>query len=180
MVSTPSEKKIEVLIVSSDTEEDPVSLEKIVDRVVEGVAREATLQQPVASELTSMGTIILEIIEDPSMEEIQSGGINAADVMCGQVMPLLRYLDSKLEKYVGSTTVGSYMKLANIETTRRAAVDLWNRLEASRMTFNVKSRRVDELTADLAKKDYAHATELATKTKVWRSVRLLDLWNWSC
>lgn len=85
-----------MLTVSSDMEEDPVALEKIVERVVEGVAEEATAQQPVASPRTFTGTVILETREDPSAEEIKLEGINAADVLFGQVVPLLQYLDSKL------------------------------------------------------------------------------------
>ncbi|OAE36019.1 hypothetical protein AXG93_838s1050 [Marchantia polymorpha subsp. ruderalis] len=63
-----------------------------------------------------------------------------------------------LEKVCGS--LGS-----DIETTQKATIDLQERLEASRMAFNKDSRRVDELTADLAKRDQSHAAELAAKAK---------------
>ncbi|OAE32897.1 hypothetical protein AXG93_399s1050 [Marchantia polymorpha subsp. ruderalis] len=59
-----------------------------------------------------------------------------------QVIPLLYYLDSKRGKY---------------------AVDLRNRLEASRVAFNVESRRVDELIADSARREQGHVAELAAK-----------------
>lgn len=39
------------------------------------------------------------------------GKVNAADMMCRQVIPLLRYLDNKLGKYAGTTNVGSYVEL---------------------------------------------------------------------
>lgn len=41
-VSAPLEKLAKVLTMSSDTEEDPVALEKVVERVVEGIKGEAT------------------------------------------------------------------------------------------------------------------------------------------
>lgn len=53
----------------------------------------------------------------------------------------------------------------DIEIARKAIVNLWDRLNASRMTFNEESRRVDELIADLAKRDHLHTTALAAKTK---------------
>ncbi|OAE24749.1 hypothetical protein AXG93_1800s1000 [Marchantia polymorpha subsp. ruderalis] len=197
VISALLEKTLEVLTVSLDTEVDPVSLEKIVDRVVEDVARETTTQQPVASPQTSTGTIILEIGEDPLAEEIQSKGINAVDMLCGQVVTLLRNLDSKLDKYARSSNVGSYVELvcnrtrvkvaaansivekvesltAERATTktllRRRRSNSWSqrritRQEVSRVAFNEESCRVNELTADLAKRNQAHAAELAAKVK---------------
>lgn len=49
--------------------------------------------------------------------------------------------------------------------TLRLQGELWHRLKTSKMAFNEESRRVDELTADLAKKDQTHATKLAAKAK---------------
>ncbi|OAE23319.1 hypothetical protein AXG93_3390s1040 [Marchantia polymorpha subsp. ruderalis] len=46
-------------------------------------------------------TIILETKDNPLAEETQSSGINAADVVCEQVVSLLRYLNGKLEKLLG-------------------------------------------------------------------------------
>ncbi|OAE24885.1 hypothetical protein AXG93_2931s1280 [Marchantia polymorpha subsp. ruderalis] len=57
---------------------------------------------------------------------------------------------------------------ADIEVTICATVDLRDRLEASRVTFNEESRRVYELSEDLEKKDQVHATELAAKEKALR------------
>ncbi|OAE32887.1 hypothetical protein AXG93_3052s1170 [Marchantia polymorpha subsp. ruderalis] len=143
VMCTHLEKNLEVLTVSSDIEEDPTLLEEL-------------------------------------------------------VVPLLRYLDGKLEKYAEPSDVGSYstrMKLAATTVTakqveslttnraaakalleekekqlqeleaKRATVDLRDRLKASWMAFNEESRRVEELTADPAKRDQAHAAELAAKTK---------------
>ncbi|OAE31242.1 hypothetical protein AXG93_2356s1070 [Marchantia polymorpha subsp. ruderalis] len=135
------------------------------------------------------------------------------------VIPLLRYFNSKFEKYVGTTNNGSYLELVrnrsrtkvattsaaaakqrqlqereakyeilrkrlaeevelrsysektceglgeDIEITRCATFDLRDRLEASRVEFNMESRRVDELTAASEKKEQAHAAELAAKVK---------------
>lgn len=69
------------------------------------------MQQPGTSHQTSTRTVILEIGEDTLAEEIQSGGINAADVKCGPVMPLLWYLDSKMKKYARPSTIKSYVEL---------------------------------------------------------------------
>lgn len=171
------------------------------------------------------------------MEETKLGGINAADVLCEQVVPLLRYLDGKLEKYARPSNVVSYVELVrnrmrakvaaatvkaervesltveratakasvkenekrlqesemkcvavqrrlaeeielqkssekaceslwtDIETIRRATVDLRDKLEASRVTFDEESHQVNELTADLVKKNQAHTVELAAKAK---------------
>lgn len=205
--------------------------EKIAERVVEGVEGEITAHPPVASPRTSTGTVIFETGEDLSAEEIQSGGVNVADVLCGQVVPLLRYLDGKVRKYAGSITVGSYVKLvrnrtqakvatthvvaekerqlqeieakyevlrrrlieeielrrslkkiceslrADIEVTRSATVDLWDRLKASRIAYNEKSRRVDELTADSVK-DHAYAAKLVAKVKAlaeFEAAKISDL-----
>ncbi|OAE26908.1 hypothetical protein AXG93_718s1000 [Marchantia polymorpha subsp. ruderalis] len=100
-----------------------------------------------------------------------------------EVVPLLRYLDRKLEKYVRPSVVGSYVELVekkklwksakktcerlqgDIETTMRATVDLRDRLKAFRVAFNEESRHVDELTVDLVKRDQTHAVELGAKTK---------------
>ncbi|OAE29439.1 hypothetical protein AXG93_4548s1160 [Marchantia polymorpha subsp. ruderalis] len=53
----------------------------------------------------------------------------------------------------------------NVEITRRAIVDLWDEHEASRVAFNEEAHRVDELMADLAKRDQTHAMDLAAKAK---------------
>lgn len=53
----------------------------------------------------------------------------------------------------------------DIETTRRATVNLQDRLEASRVAFNEESLCGHELTADLAKRDRTHAAELIAKAK---------------
>ncbi|OAE18330.1 hypothetical protein AXG93_2566s1130 [Marchantia polymorpha subsp. ruderalis] len=100
---------------------NPVALKKKVDVVVEGVAGEATAAQLVASTRTSTGEVILETREDPLAEEIQSEGINVADVICEQVVPLLRYLNSKLEKFAGPSNVGSYVGLVRNKTRVKVA-----------------------------------------------------------
>lgn len=69
VVYTPSrKKKLEVLSVSLDIEEDPILLEELVDREAEVVARDATKQSP-ASPRTSTRIVILETGDDPSAEE---------------------------------------------------------------------------------------------------------------
>ncbi|OAE22842.1 hypothetical protein AXG93_2100s1020 [Marchantia polymorpha subsp. ruderalis] len=50
VVSTPLEKNLEVLTMSSNKEEYLASLEELVDRVVDGVARKATVPPPDADE----------------------------------------------------------------------------------------------------------------------------------
>ncbi|OAE28922.1 hypothetical protein AXG93_1981s1000 [Marchantia polymorpha subsp. ruderalis] len=116
----PVEKPAEVLVVSSDIEKDPMALEKIAERVVEDIVKKIAASQKVMSPQTSTGTVILETSEDPLAEEIQSQGLNAADVLCGQVIPLLRYFDSKLEKYAGTTT-RSYVELVRNKTRAKMA-----------------------------------------------------------
>lgn len=140
------EKPAEVLTVSLDTEKDPMALEKIAKKVVEGVARETTTQQPITSPWTSTGTVILETGEDPSVEEIQSEGVNAADMLCGQVIPLLRYLDNKLVKYAGSTNVGSYVRLVRNMTrvkvaTAHRVVEKERQLQETEAKYEVLRRR---------------------------------------
>lgn len=41
--------------------------------------------------------------------------------MCGQVLPLLQYLDRKREKYAGATTNGSYVELVRNMTRAKVA-----------------------------------------------------------
>lgn len=53
----------------------------------------------------------------------------------------------------------------DIDNAWTVTVDLWDRLEASRVTFNEKSRRVDELITDMATRNQLHAVELAAKAK---------------
>ncbi|OAE26257.1 hypothetical protein AXG93_3667s1000 [Marchantia polymorpha subsp. ruderalis] len=59
----------------------------------------------------------------------------------------------------------------DIETTRRATIDLRDRLEASRVAFNDESRRLDKLTADQEKRDSLNCTQLSWQQKrgSWQS-----------
>lgn len=98
----PSEKPAKVLAVSSDTKEDLVAMKTIVERVVEDVIGETAAPQKVVSSRTSTGTVILKSEKDPSAKKIQSQVLNAAYVLCGQVIPLLWYLNSKRGKYAGT------------------------------------------------------------------------------
>lgn len=79
----PLETPADVLAMSSDTEEDPVALEKVVERIVEDVVGETAAPQKVMSPRTSTGTVILETGEDPSAKEIKSQVLNAVDVHYG-------------------------------------------------------------------------------------------------
>lgn len=115
------EKPAKVLAVSSDTEEDPLAMEKVTKRVVEDIVGEAVAPQKVVSPRTSTGTVILETGKDPSAEEIQSQVLNAADVLCGHVQPLLQYLDLKREKYTGTTNNGSYVELVRYRMRAKVA-----------------------------------------------------------
>ncbi|OAE22513.1 hypothetical protein AXG93_4855s1060 [Marchantia polymorpha subsp. ruderalis] len=147
-----------------------------------------------ASPETSMGTVILETGKNPLAEEIKLEGINVADVLSGQVIPLLRTrvkvattqavaekerqlrkieakyeilrkrLAEEVELRKSSEKTCESLR-ADIEVTRCAEVDLWDRLEASQVAFNEKSQRIDELTADLEKKNQTHAAEVAVKLK---------------
>lgn len=82
--------------------------------------------------------VIFETREDPSAEKTQSGGINGADVLCKQVVPLLRYLDGKLKKYAGPSNVGSYVELVR------------NRMQVKVSVATVTAEQVESLTADRA------------------------------
>ncbi|OAE28348.1 hypothetical protein AXG93_2490s1390 [Marchantia polymorpha subsp. ruderalis] len=53
----------------------------------------------------------------------------------------------------------------DIENARKTTIDLRDRLESSRVVFNEESRCIDELTADLAKRNHLHGAELAAKAK---------------
>ncbi|OAE35186.1 hypothetical protein AXG93_2947s1030 [Marchantia polymorpha subsp. ruderalis] len=133
VVSTPLEKNLEVLTMSSETEEYPAPLEQLVDRVVDDVAR---------------------------------------DIM---------YVDGKLEKYAGPFDVGSYVELVRNRTRVMVAAatltaEQVESLSAERATAKASleekekqlqesKAKVDELTADLVKRDQAHVAELAAKVK---------------
>lgn len=88
-MKTPLKRTAKVFAVSSDTKEDPTALEKIIESAVEDVSGEACEPQKVKSPRTSAGTVILETGKDPTAEEAQSQVFSAADVLCGQVLPLL-------------------------------------------------------------------------------------------
>ncbi|OAE26578.1 hypothetical protein AXG93_269s1030 [Marchantia polymorpha subsp. ruderalis] len=152
-----------VLAVSSDTEEDPVALEKVAERVVEDVVGEAFAPQKVVSPRTSIRTVILEPGENPSAEETQSLRAKVA------ALPQLQQRKSKQEthaKYeVFQKRLAEEVKKRrysektceglreDIENAKCAIVDLQNRLEASRTANNVELQRVDELTTVLEKKE---------------------------
>lgn len=117
----PLEKPVEVMTVSSNTEEDLVALEKIAEKVVKDIVEDTAAPQKMVSPLTPTGTVILETDEDSLAEEIQSQVFNAADVLCGQVIPLLRYLDNEHGKYAGTTNNGSYVELVRNRTQAKVA-----------------------------------------------------------
>lgn len=87
---------------------------------------------------TSTRIVILEPGEDSSAEETQSQVLNAVDVLCGQVLPLLQYLDRKSGKYAGTTTNRSYVEL------------VCNRMRAKMATTSAasaKERQTQEIEA---------------------------------
>ncbi|OAE30516.1 hypothetical protein AXG93_2862s1000 [Marchantia polymorpha subsp. ruderalis] len=55
---------------------------------------------------------------------------------------------------------------SDIENAQKATVDLRDRLEASKVAYTAESRRVDELTAYLAKRNQLHAAELAKEKEL--------------
>ncbi|OAE24638.1 hypothetical protein AXG93_4863s1010 [Marchantia polymorpha subsp. ruderalis] len=83
-----------------------------------------------------------------SEEESKDLVVYFSDFLQDSMIPLLKYLYGKREKYVVSKEAGFY-----------ATIDLRDRLEISRVAFNKESRRLDELNADLAKRDHLHAAE---------------------
>lgn len=125
IVYTPSGKKcLEEPAELSDTEEDPTSLEELEDRVVEDVGRTLIKQQPAPSSQVSSGTVILDNNQDPSAEEPKLVGLSAADMLNKQVIPLLRYLDGKLEKYAGPSIARSYVELMRNRTRAKVATSI--------------------------------------------------------
>ncbi|OAE34156.1 hypothetical protein AXG93_1593s1150 [Marchantia polymorpha subsp. ruderalis] len=96
-MKTPRKRNAELLVVSSDTKEDLADLEEVVAKVVEDVDVAECGPQKVASLQTSTGIVILETGEDTSAEEAQSKAFSVANVLCVQVLPLLKYLDQKKE-----------------------------------------------------------------------------------
>ncbi|OAE31002.1 hypothetical protein AXG93_1502s1020 [Marchantia polymorpha subsp. ruderalis] len=101
----------EVLVVSSNTEEDTVALEEVAAKTVEDVGEAECGPHKMASPQTSSATVILEKGEDPSAEESQSQAPSAANMLCVQVLPLLQYLDRKREKYAEASTTESYVEI---------------------------------------------------------------------
>lgn len=120
-VGIPLEKPGEVLAVSSDTVKDPVVLEKIAERVVGDIVGETVAPQKVASPRTFTREVILETSKNPLAEEIQSGRFNVVDVLCGQAISLLRYVNNKREKYAGTTNNKSYVELVRNSTRAKVA-----------------------------------------------------------
>lgn len=87
--------------------------------------------------------------ENPSAEEIQSKVVNDVDVLCVQVIPLPRYLDSKLGKYAGTINVGTYVELVRNRTrvkvaTAHAVAEKKRRLQEEETKYNVLWRRLAE------------------------------------
>lgn len=64
----------------------------------------------------------METGEEPSAEDAQAPGLEAADVLCGQVLPLLQYLDQKREKYADARTNESYVDIVRSRTRTKVAV----------------------------------------------------------
>lgn len=61
-----------------------------------------------------------------------------ADVLCEQVIPLLRYLDGKLEKYAESSDEGSYVELVHNMTRTKVVSSIET------------AKQIESLTAECA------------------------------
>ncbi|OAE32413.1 hypothetical protein AXG93_3671s1320 [Marchantia polymorpha subsp. ruderalis] len=73
------------------------------------------------------------------------------DFVQDSVVPLLKYLDKKREKYIVRKESGSY----------KVTVELCERLEASKGAYAAEVQRVEEMVVAAAKRDQLHAKELA-------------------
>ncbi|OAE22807.1 hypothetical protein AXG93_496s1020 [Marchantia polymorpha subsp. ruderalis] len=132
----------------------------------------------VAAGVTSdvYGTVTLETGEDPLAEDIQSEGINAADLLCGKVMPLLRYLDIKLGKYGGPSNVESYVELVRNMTrmkvaAARAIVKKDKQLQDSEEKDEVLWKRLAE-EKELRKSSEKAYESLRTDIEITRRVKV--------
>lgn len=70
-------------------------------------------------------------------------------MLCEQVIPLLRYLNSKLEKYAGPTNVGFYMELVRNRmrvkaATAPAVVEKKKQLWETEVKYEVLRKRLSE------------------------------------
>ncbi|OAE27677.1 hypothetical protein AXG93_3137s1170 [Marchantia polymorpha subsp. ruderalis] len=147
------EKSAEVLKVSSDTEEDPVALKKIAMKIGDDIEGDTSAQPLVASPRTSTGTVILKTGEDSLAEEIQSKGVNVADVLCGQVIRLLRYLNRKETRGVS---------IAFNDKSQR--VD----------ELTADSRKKDQAYATQVAAKVKALAECEVKTQKWLHLRILE------
>ncbi|OAE32621.1 hypothetical protein AXG93_4293s1010 [Marchantia polymorpha subsp. ruderalis] len=179
IVSSRATRKEKGKAIMTD-EEDLVALKKVVERVVEDVVEEVFAPQKVLSPQMSTGTVILEPGQDPLVEETQLQVLSAIDLLCGQVLLLLQYLNRKRGKYAGTTINVSYVELVRNRTRAKVAATsaaaskesqtpetkakyevLWKRL-----TKEVKKRRYLEKTYEGLREDIENA-KCAT----------IDLWN---
>ncbi|OAE22932.1 hypothetical protein AXG93_2284s1000 [Marchantia polymorpha subsp. ruderalis] len=195
----PCDQAVEVLTVSSDTEEDPVIIEEIAAKAVEDVATAESEQEKVTSPRTSTDTIILEKGEVPSAEETQSPVLGAVNVLSVQVLPLLQYLDRKREKYPEGNPSESYVEIARnqMRVKRELALEVAAKEQRSqpteakyqalqrKLTEEVEKRQKGEQAGDSLREDAAaeeakqeYQTELAVKTKKiyeYKAARIADL-----
>ncbi|OAE30501.1 hypothetical protein AXG93_3575s1040 [Marchantia polymorpha subsp. ruderalis] len=108
-----------------DTEEDDTKLVLLSARVdkSEDELRLEVRAEPVPASSTQVtsGTVDLDNDEDPLADKPKSVGLSAADMLSEQVIPLLRYLDGKLEKYAESSIARSYVELVRSRTRTKVA-----------------------------------------------------------
>ncbi|OAE22084.1 hypothetical protein AXG93_3084s1000 [Marchantia polymorpha subsp. ruderalis] len=135
----PQERAAEVLVVSSDTEEDPVALEEVATKAVEDVEAVECEPHKVASHRTSTRTVILETGEESSAEEAQSQALGAANVLCVQVLSLLQLLERKWEKYADASTNGSCVEIV-CNRTRIKVADAAEVAAKERKSHSIEAR----------------------------------------
>ncbi|OAE20095.1 hypothetical protein AXG93_2611s1020 [Marchantia polymorpha subsp. ruderalis] len=183
----------EVLLVSSDSEEDPVVLGEEAAKVVEDVAAAEGESQKATSPRTSTITIILEKGEEPSTEEAQSAVLDAVEVLSVQVLPCYststrsgrRTKESADRSEVPGTPEEMTEEVErrrkaeqasdslheDMERAKCASVDLLKRLEACQTAYDAASLKEDELqaAAEEAKREYQ--AELAAQCGELRTQR---------
>ncbi|OAE29012.1 hypothetical protein AXG93_3036s1410 [Marchantia polymorpha subsp. ruderalis] len=156
----PLEMPAEVLAVSSDTEEDTLALQKIVERVVEDVVipllRYLANKREKNAGTTNNGSYV-ELVRNRT--QAKTTATSAAATKERQLQEteskyevLRKRLAEEVElrRYSEKTCAGLR---EDIEVVRCATVDFRERLEVSLTAFNAELRIVDELTVALERKE---------------------------
>ncbi|OAE33889.1 hypothetical protein AXG93_3037s1120 [Marchantia polymorpha subsp. ruderalis] len=170
-MKAPLERPVEVLAVSSDTKEDSMAVEKVAERVVEDVVlpllRYLNPKRGKYAETTTNESYV-ELVRNRTQAKVAATSVAAAKERQTQETEakyevLRKRLVEEVEKWRYSEKTCEGFR-EDIENVKCVTVDL-RRLEASRIAYNAKSRRFDELTVASEKKEHEHAAELAEKMK---------------